>query len=82
MTVGELTERAEFLRGQRVVLKRLVDENEKESFTLLTFLREQGVESLSKRHEHRCPKEHEHTPGCCARTCWCQRDLQGPTKVG
>ena len=83
MTVGELAKRLEFLREQRAVFKRLVGSNEEECSTLLSFLREQGVEGLSKKHEYDCKRNHEHEASkCCASICWCQRDLQGPTRVG
>ena len=83
MTVLDLWKRLEYLSKQKTLLQELAEANRKKSREVLDLLQEQGVEGLTKPHEHGCHEKHQHTaPSCCKRTCWCQQDISGPTFVG
>lgn len=83
MLVLDLWKRLEFLVKQKRLLQELLEENQKESREVLSLLQEQGVSGLTTPHDHGCHEKHQHTaPSCCKRTCWCQRDISGPTEIG
>ncbi len=83
MLVFDLWKRLEFLSRQKVLLQEMAESNRKESMEVLALLQEQGVSGLTAAHDHDCHERHHHTePGCCKKTCWCQRDISGPTEIG
>jgi hypothetical protein len=83
MLVLDLWKRLEYLSKQKMVLQEMVEANRKESREVLALLQEQGVTGLTTSHDHGCHEKHQHTePSCCKKTCWCQRDISGPTEVG
>jgi hypothetical protein len=83
MLVFDLWKRLEFLSRQKMLLQEMAESNRKESMEVLALLQEQGVSGLTTAHDHDCHERHHHTePGCCKKTCWCQRDIEGRTMVG